>query len=170
MTKDVQQLQPPSPCRTMSLVSTPEDKWTCRSILRNQGGCLWTVDDVARLIEFKKKEFLFINLLFFTLGSIWSRGITKTGSITKLYFFSIHLLYEYSKRFVQQPVLQPAAKCTRTLKANIFIITEQKVAASLFPCAVIYTVSQKKQDTKLLPITSPNVNRFSKFFHWQTHW
>jgi len=32
------------------------------------------------------------------------------------------------------------------------------------------TVSQKKQDTKLLPITSPNVNRFSKFFHWQTHW
>jgi len=34
----------------------------------------------------------------------------------------------------------------------------------------IYTVSQKKQDTKLLPITSPNVNRFSKFFHWQTHW
>ena len=32
-----------------------------------------------------------------------------------------------------------------------------------------YTVSQKKQDTKLLPITSPNVNRFSKFFHWQTH-
>ena len=23
----------------------------------------------------------------------------------------------------------------------------------------------KKQDTKLLPITTPNVNRFSKFFH-----
>jgi len=33
-----------------------------------------------------------------------------------------------------------------------------------------YTVSQKKQDTKLLPITFPKVNRFSKFFHWQTHW
>jgi len=29
---------------------------------------------------------------------------------------------------------------------------------------------KKKQDTKLLPITSPDVNRFSKFFHWQTHW
>ena len=28
------------------------------------------------------------------------------------------------------------------------------------------TVSQKKQDTKLLPITSPNVNRFLKLFHW----
>jgi len=31
---------------------------------------------------------------------------------------------------------------------------------------LLYTVSQKKQDTKLLPITSPNVNRFSKLFHW----
>ena len=29
-------------------------------------------------------------------------------------------------------------------------------------CVVcVYTVSQKKQDTKLLPITFPNVNRFS---------
>jgi len=29
----------------------------------------------------------------------------------------------------------------------------------------IYTVSQKKQDTKHLPITLPNIGRFSKFFH-----
>ena len=28
----------------------------------------------------------------------------------------------------------------------------------------VYTVSQKKQDTKLLPITPPNINRFSDFF------
>jgi len=28
----------------------------------------------------------------------------------------------------------------------------------------LHCVSKKKQDTKLLPITSPNVNRFSKFF------
>jgi len=31
-----------------------------------------------------------------------------------------------------------------------------------------YTVSQKKQDTKLLAITSPIIIRFSKFFHYQT--
>ena len=31
----------------------------------------------------------------------------------------------------------------------------------------IYTVSQKKQiDTKLLPIASPNIHLFSKFFHY----
>ena len=29
---------------------------------------------------------------------------------------------------------------------------------------VVHCVSEKKQDTKLLPITSPNINRFSKFF------
>ena len=32
-----------------------------------------------------------------------------------------------------------------------------------------YTVSQKN-DTKLLPITSPDVNQFSEFFHSQTQW
>jgi len=30
---------------------------------------------------------------------------------------------------------------------------------------LLYTVSQKKQDTKLLPITLSNIGRFSKFFH-----
>ena len=29
----------------------------------------------------------------------------------------------------------------------------------------IYTVSQKNHDTRLLPVTTPNANRFSKFFH-----
>ena len=38
----------------------------------------------------------------------------------------------------------------------------------MYICMYVHCVS-KKQDTKLLPITSPNVNRFSKFFHWQTH-
>ena len=32
--------------------------------------------------------------------------------------------------------------------------------------AYVHCVSEKKQDTKLLPITSRNINRFSKFFHW----
>jgi len=31
-------------------------------------------------------------------------------------------------------------------------------------CILKYTVSQKKQDTKLLAITSPTIIRFSKFF------
>jgi len=34
----------------------------------------------------------------------------------------------------------------------------------VYVCTYIHCVS-KKQDTKLLPITFPNVNRFSKFFH-----
>jgi len=35
----------------------------------------------------------------------------------------------------------------------------------IFNFVTYYTVSQKKQDAKLLPITSPNINRFSKFFY-----
>jgi len=31
-----------------------------------------------------------------------------------------------------------------------------------------YTPWVKKQDTKLLPVTSPSINRFLKFFRWQT--
>jgi len=64
----------------------------------------------------KKKIFLFV----FTVGSIWSRGMTKIRSITKLYktllCLFIYLLYKYSKRFFQ-PVIgpQPAAKCKQTL-------------------------------------------------------
>jgi len=41
---------------------------------------------------------------------------------------------------------------------------------SFFTFSAGYTLWVKKQDTKYLPITSPNVNRFSKFFHCQTQW
>ena len=46
----------------------------------------------------------------------------------------------------------------------------------LYNCLMVYVFGRKlhcvskKQDTKLLPITFLNVNRFSNFFHWQTHW
>ena len=40
----------------------------------------------------------------------------------------------------------------------------QNVRANKFAKKLIYTVSQKKQDTQLLLITSPNICRFSIFF------
>ena len=47
--------------------------------------------------------------------------------------------------------------------------TWQKLVIFFTGLRKVHCVSKKKQDTKLLPITFPNVNRFSKFFHWQTH-
>ena len=44
----------------------------------------------------------------------------------------------------------------------IRITTLTSGSTSRLPISVLYRES-KKQDTKLLPITSPNVNRFSKF-------
>jgi len=32
--------------------------------------------------------------------------------------------------------------------------------------SLIHSASKRKQDTKLLPMTSPNIHRFSKFFRW----
>ena len=48
-----------------------------------------------------------------------------------------------------------------------FVLTIFGASLYKFVCTLCL---RKKQDTKLLPITSPNGNRFSKFFHWQTHW
>jgi len=68
--------------------------------------------------------------------------------------------------------LQLTVNCNfvRKLKQNKTINVTAKITA-VEMCLVGNTLClNKKQDTKLLPITSPNVNRFSKFFHWQTHW
>jgi len=35
-------------------------------------------------------------------------------------------------------------------------------------CTIIYTVVHEKQNTKLLSITLPNNDQFSKFFHYYT--
>ena len=48
--------------------------------------------------------------------------------------------------------------------------TAEENYSIFFLTIIICTVSQKKQDTKLLLITSPNVNRFSKLFHSQIQW
>ena len=60
---------------------------------------VWTVDDVARLIEILKKEILFIHL-FITFGSTWSdlegwQKLDQLQNSPKLYLFII--AYKYSK-------------------------------------------------------------------------
>jgi len=70
-----------------ALERSSQDAYVVIRLTRSKAA-VWTVDDVARLIEilFKKNCYLFI-----------------------------YLLYEYSKRFVQS-VVQPAAACKRTTK------------------------------------------------------
>jgi len=51
------------------------------------------------------------------------------------------------------------------LPLTLMIFCYSRIVYALrFKVTTIHRES-KKQDTKLLPITSPNVNRFSKFFH-----
>jgi len=79
--------------------------------------------------------------------------IASAYSIRKKYIFI--LILEVASAWNQH-----CANCTGTLSFSMqpTIVTPQVELHS----------ESKKQDTKLLPITSPNVNQFSNFFHWQT--
>ena len=62
-----------------------------RTLMMSLGcGAVWTVDDVARLIDLKKRI-----LIYFTIDSVWSRGMTKIRSITKLYITPLYLFIYY---------------------------------------------------------------------------
>jgi len=83
--------------------------------------------------------------------------MTKIRSITKLYksvLYSIYfiLLYEYSKRFVHpvvqlvvRPVVQPAAKCERTLKLTVLSGAERFIGS--FDKHFQQTVTDRLQST-----------------------
>jgi len=51
--------------------------------------------------------------------------------------------------------------CMRVVSFSCFCLSR----AGIFGEMKILHRESKKQDTKLLPITSPNIGRFSKFFH-----
>ena len=63
------------------------------------------------------------------------------------------------------PGLKPSCIANHS-KRNLPVLQEKVAFRSIsYERSILHCVS-KKQDTRLLPITSPNVNRFSKFFHW----
>jgi len=79
---------------------------------------MWTVDDVARLIQIKSRIVIY---LFIFPSVAYDPEMTKIRSITKFYSVLFILLYEYSKHIVQpvvrpvvEPPVQPTAKCKRT--------------------------------------------------------
>ena len=66
---------------------------------------------------------------------------------------------------------RPKWKQAVTLFLNEQLARSRQLKTPVTTWQLVYTLClRKKQDTKLLPITSPNVNWFSKFFYCQTHW
>jgi len=57
--------------------------------------------------------------------------------------------------------IDKAVKSPPRKRSQPLLVEPHKVCGYM----MFYTVSQKKQDTKLLAITSPTIIRFSKFFH-----
>jgi len=62
------------------------------------------------------------------------------------------------------------ALADRVLSFRIKVQFWPTLHASTVAAMTLLHRESKKQDTKLLPITSLNINRFSKFFQSQTHW
>jgi len=97
-------------------------------------------------------------------------------SVSILNMFSFQINCRRLSQFVENPIHTVDADATK----QFFRIGSGRVNFFLynFPCFLLrhavyvdYLYSTpwvKKQDTKHLPITFPNVNRFSKFFHCQT--
>jgi len=49
---------------------------------------------------------------------------------------------------------------------DLLLLTGAKISYKLLVFGIYYTVRHKKHTKILLCITSRNINRFSKFFHW----
>jgi len=96
----------------------------------------------------------------------WSPNQTSWGRPCKCHLLKSH---NEGPSFTCDKCCKKFSLCSQ-FKAHLF----RHEAVRLYVCDECpkryYTVSQKKQDTKLLPITSANINRFSKFFLWQTQW
>jgi len=60
---------------------------------------MWTVDDVAHLIEILKKEFIFIYPQYYMI-----LGDNKCYINYKTLLYLFIVAYKYSKRFIQQVV------------------------------------------------------------------
>jgi len=95
--------------------------------------------------------------------------VMNTRKYSRQAFFissQIHYLIKWSTKI--------PAKQWKKLQLLVSIVDTQflvhNMTEYLIYVAAITLCLRKKQDTKLLPITSPNVNRFSKFFHCLTHW
>ena len=76
-------------------------------------------------------------------------------------------LYSFLVRcYAQLATVHAVAKCL-PVKIRYFVKTVQRIVEILSPVDnhIFYTVSQRKEATKLLAITFLNLNRFSKFFH-----
>jgi len=96
----------------------------------------------------------------------WEQSFVHIMTCWCICYKSAAYLLRYISQFIAVHVCY-IAQFIVVVPLTLLVVVPDK--GPLNVCVYIHCVS-KKQDTKLLPITSPNVNRFSKFFHCQTHW
>jgi len=135
-------------CYYISDISDTVDHTTARTSCQALGADLVSLDDAA------EKDFVLSIAYEFLCVSI-----TCVDRIDG----QIELMVKYSQlsKFVSE--IRKIQRVHET--GNNGSISYQPLKFFLLVLSKIHTVSQKKQDTKPLPTTSPNVSRFSYFFH-----
>jgi len=90
-----------------------------------------------------------------------------TTILSNLNRFTIFFTARFLRKFAVKCILNipPHLAYVATLHCGTLMSAKQDTNDKL-QCSVTTLCLRKKQDTKLLPITSRNVNRFSNFFHW----
>jgi len=104
------------------------------------------------------------------LKSIWILLKQETMSGSQLVYMQVCTLLQTTtpaphRSCFYRPDALPAAQPTASKHSFHYIHVSfmLRIALTTVRCSTLCL--RKKQDTKLLPITSRNVNRFSKFFH-----
>ena len=156
------------------LLSCECNFWPWPSNLTQMGSCRSTVNKYLDQWLFHLKVIIWTHTQL-TSCSTWTTKVASKNSVVQS--LALDLDAELIRRIAEETydvahviytgsVSDTVAPCQRQLQKTRFAAPAAKILSSN---PLLHCVS-KKQDTKLLPITSPNVNRFSKFFHWLTHW
>ena len=143
--------------------------WLFYSDLKSTWNCCWVK---SYLLAIKSSRTIILNVNNKNVVRVFIEPLSL-HNVAKTYGTSLKVLFWNKWKTKSKMVGWPDSPYKQMLKqrwwqawtgTNCFSTFQQPIQT------IIHCVSKKKQDTKLLPITSPNVNRFSKFFQWQTHW
>ena len=109
-----------------------------------------------------------------THGQLWTQQPSQLGDIVRImrcFLRSGSYWTVASKRQAHRLQTLETSLLWSTLNGIDLTFTAQQVPIGHETHTHVHLhCESKKQDTIRLPITSPNANRFSKFFYWQIYW
>ena len=154
------------------------DAGYCCNFVRWRGLCVHVCLTVKHNCQLRKKVELFMVPFWGEGKFVWAQGIIRRipNSVSRGQSGQarIILLDNGHKESLDgqssRPRTQPMARSKRVTRRRCGLSLPLLQQLVCLPYVHMYTVSQRKQDTKLLAITSPTIIRFWNFFHQRTRY